>query len=151
MRILLLYFCMLSLGFSLRASEGNLRIVKVLPFLIDKKGEHTISPSLFERDAYQGYLRRHPAEVSTLRYDFQWKGKVNSVEGVTVRLEVRGSRGDLRHPSIFESPLRRSGWGKWGFIALPEEDYHALGAIVAWHLTLWQGGTQIAEQKSFLW
>jgi hypothetical protein len=151
MRILHWYLCLLGLTVCLQAGETNLRIVKVLPFLLDKKGEHTISPSLFERDAYQGYLRRHPDEVSTLRYDFQWKGNAKSNEPVTVRLEVRGSRGDLRRPSIFETPLKRSGWGKWAFIALPEADFRALGAIVAWHLTLWQNGTQIAEQKSFLW
>jgi hypothetical protein len=151
MRILRWYLCLLGLTVCLQAGETNLRIIKVLPFLLDKKGEHTISPSLFERDAYQGYLRRHPDEVSTLRYDFQWKGNAKSSEPVTVRLEVRGSRGDLRHPSIFETPLKRSGWGKWALIALPKKDFQALGAIVAWHLTLWQNGTQIAEQKSFLW
>src|SRR6266576_74175 len=105
MRILFLFFCAASLGLSMRAADSNLRISKVLPHLVDKKGRHSVSPSLFERDAYQGWLRHHPEEVSTLRYDFQWKGDVASSDPITVRLETRGSRSDLRHPSVFESPL----------------------------------------------
>ena len=151
MRILFLFFCAACLGLSVSAAEGGIRIAKVLPHFLDKKGHLSVSPSLFERDAYQGYLRHNPEEISTLRYDFQWRGGASTADPITVRLETRGSRSDLRHPNVFETPLVRSGWGKWAFIAIPSEEYHKLGAIMAWRLSLWQKGVQIAEQKSFLW
>ena len=31
------------------------------------------SPSLFDRDAYQAYLREHTNEVSAMRFDIQWQ------------------------------------------------------------------------------
>ena len=50
-----------------QAAEG--KIIKVLPHLLDKKGRHTLSPSLYERDAYQAKLRTHPEDISALRFD----------------------------------------------------------------------------------
>ena len=31
-----------------------------------------ISPSLFDRDAYQAYLRQHTNEISAIRFDVLW-------------------------------------------------------------------------------
>ena len=33
------------------------RIVKTLPLLLDLKGQTALSPSLYDRDAYQAHLR----------------------------------------------------------------------------------------------
>ncbi len=148
MRVLFSLLFTACLGLSLSATESGFRIVKILPHFLDKKGRLSLSPSLFERDAYQGYLRHNTNEVSTMRYDFHWKGGPPKSDPVTVRLEIRGSRSDLRHPEVFQTPLVRS-LGKWAFIAIPSEEYHKLGAIVAWRLSLWrQNGGEIAEQKN---
>jgi len=40
------------------------KVVKVLPFFLDAQGRIAKSPSLFDRDVYQAYLREHTNEVS---------------------------------------------------------------------------------------
>lgn len=37
------------------------RVIKVLPLFLDTNGVDAISPSLFDRDAYQAELRKHPS------------------------------------------------------------------------------------------
>ncbi|MGD0252033.1 MAG: hypothetical protein ABSC01_04995, partial [Verrucomicrobiota bacterium] len=46
------------------------RIVKMLPLFLDLKGHDAISPSLYDRDVYQAYLRQHTNEISAIRFDF---------------------------------------------------------------------------------
>ena len=51
---------------SVEASSARVaRITKVLPHLLDDKGRHTLSPSLYERDAYQAELRKNPDRYTT--------------------------------------------------------------------------------------
>ena len=38
-------------------------IVKVLPLFLDLNGQDALSPSLYDRDAYQVYLRAHTNEI----------------------------------------------------------------------------------------
>src|SRR6266567_3807500 len=66
---LMLLFSAHALG--TEAASG--RIIKVLPHLLDRGGRHTLSPSLYERDAYQAFLRKNPGQCSGLRFDIQWK------------------------------------------------------------------------------
>ena len=61
----------LSAAFAGDAATG--RVVKVLPFFLDLKGHEALSPSLYDRDAYQAYLRRHADERSAIRFDVLWK------------------------------------------------------------------------------
>jgi len=49
------------------------KVVKVLPFFLDAQGRIAKSPSLFDRDVYQAYLREHTNEVSGVRFDVLWK------------------------------------------------------------------------------
>ena len=49
------------------------RVVKVLPLFLDLKGHDAISPSLFDRDAYQAFLRQHTNDISAIRFDVLWK------------------------------------------------------------------------------
>src|SRR5207249_4815919 len=58
---LLMVLCLLTCGVG-QAAAG--RVVKVLPQFLDLKGRNTLSPSLYERDAYQAVLRRHPEQRS---------------------------------------------------------------------------------------
>ena len=61
--------CLLALEVSALAASG--KIIKVLPFFLDLKGRHSLHPSLYERDAYQAYLRQHPELRSGLQIDVQ--------------------------------------------------------------------------------
>jgi len=36
-------------------------------------------------------------------------------------------------------------------VALTGDDYKKFGELLAWRVTVWDGTTQLAEQKSFLW
>jgi hypothetical protein len=124
------------------------RIVKVLPFLLDSEGRIAKSPSLFERDAYQAYLRQHTNEISGLRYDVQCRAGQN----LKLRLELRGV-GEKNLPKFktIETDIVSGSFGNWTQVKLVGDDYKNLGAVTAWHATLWKDGTQLSEQKSFLW
>ena len=53
------------------AADG--KVIKALPQFLDAKGRSALSPSLYDRDAYQAYLRKHPAERTALQLAVQWK------------------------------------------------------------------------------
>src|SRR5271170_3267231 len=65
-------------------------IVKVLPLFLNLKGQDAISPSLYDRDAYQVYLRAHTNEVSAIRFDVLWSTSKTGTTNLTLRLELRG-------------------------------------------------------------
>src|SRR5256885_6498812 len=79
-------------GFASPTEAATARIIKVLPHLLDRKGRHTLSPSLYERDAYQGFLRKNPDQCSGLRFDVQWKAKRVDWSQLKLRVEIRGSK-----------------------------------------------------------
>src|SRR5262245_38003531 len=70
------------------AGETRARIYKVLAHFVDSKGRHSLSPSLYERDAYQAELRRHPERISGMRFDVNWRVR-NASEPIRLRLELR--------------------------------------------------------------
>ena len=70
-RLPLLFLLFLVFARLVSAADG--KVIKVLPHLLDQAGRHSLSPSLFERDAYQAELRKHPEKVSGLRYDVRWR------------------------------------------------------------------------------
>src|SRR5689334_10605274 len=83
----------LLLGVSASAATG--KVVKVLPFFLDAKGQHARTPSLYDRDAYQAFLRQNPDKVSGLLYDVQWRAR-NASGPVKLRVELRGiAQGNL--------------------------------------------------------
>ncbi|MEY4198576.1 MAG: hypothetical protein RLZZ265_316, partial [Verrucomicrobiota bacterium] len=47
----------------------------------------------------------------------------------------------------------KSRWtsGGWAELKLDPEAYQRLGGLTGWRVTLWDGETLLAEQKSFLW
>ena len=49
------------------AADG--KVIKALPQFLDAQGQSALSPSLYDRDAYQAYLREHTTNISTLRFD----------------------------------------------------------------------------------
>jgi hypothetical protein len=135
---------------SLPAAAPSGRIAKVLVHYLDTAGRHTLSPSLYERDAYQAYLREHPDKIDNARFDVSWSVQPRSLTNVVLRLEARGSK-DPRVLKL-ETPLSRRPWyNPWSSVTLDPKVFREIGEIVAWRATLWQGETLLAEQKSFLW
>ena len=141
--------------FSLGCSSvvgASARVLKVLPHYLDLEGRHSLSPSLYERDAYQAYLRKNPGQCSGLRFDVQWKASGLSTSNLTLRLELRTSQGSLGKPSVLEQQVKPNRWfSTWSSVKLDDAAYRILGNVIAWRATLWSGGNQVAEQKSFLW
>jgi len=134
-----------------QAAAAEARILKVLPHFLDQHGRTALSPSLFERDAYQLLLRENPGKVSAVRFDVQAK-RLPKKAGLMLRLELRGSKLGLGEARTFETPAVVKGWlSSWTKMNLSKEDYAALGLITAWRATVWDGPTLLAEQQSFLW
>src|SRR5690348_10649157 len=81
---------------ALPAPAADGRVIKVLPHFLDLDGKHTLSPSLYGRDAYQYFLRQHPEKRSGVRFDIQWKATGTAAEPMKLRIELRGTaKGDL--------------------------------------------------------
>ncbi len=134
------------------AAEVTGKIVKVLPHLLDAQGRHTLSPSLFDRDAYQFHLRTHRDLVSGARFDIQWKAKRARVATLKIRLELLTTTSTKDRPLVFEQAVAaNSRMARWKKIPVVGEDFEKAGELIAWRVTLWDGETLLAEQKSFLW
>jgi hypothetical protein len=142
--------CLLAAGSAL---AGTGRVVKVLPHFLDAQGRHSLSPSLYERDAYQAMLRQHPEKRSGLRFDVQWKGKGPFWEPLKLVVELRGiAQGTLPRELTLEKPVEPPGWlGSWSQVVLDGEAYRNFGEVTAWRVTLWEGQQLLGERKSFLW
>ena len=126
---------------------------KVLPHLLDKKGCHHVSPSLFDRDAYQAQLRRNPDRVSGIRYDMHWKARRAEGLKLTVRLELRGLyEGKFPRETTLEKTYDgRASIREWTGLELTGNAYVEFGTITAWRATLWAGEELLDEYTSFLW
>jgi hypothetical protein len=147
-RILItLLLCCAPALFAADATAG--KIIKVLPFMMDAEGRIAKTPSLFDRDAYQSQLRKHPNQVSGLRYDVQCSAE----KTLKLRLELRGV-GEKSAPKIkiLEADVAAgSGFNNWTEIKLTGEEFQKFGAVTAWRATLWDGDKQLGYQQSFLW
>jgi hypothetical protein len=135
------------------AQAGSGRVIKVLPHLLDQQGRHSLTPSLYDRDAYQFFLREHPVQRSGIRFDVQWKAKGPLFEPLTIRVELRGiAHGNLPQQLTIDQPVELGGWfAKWSGVLLTGENYKTFGDVTAWRVTLWEGSQMLGEQKSFLW
>lgn len=140
-----------AVAFPAQASSG--RVIKVLPLLLDSQGRHALSPSLYERDAYQAFLRQHPEKRAGMLFAVQWKAKVKPAAPLVLRIELRGSApGSLPKQAVLEQSVQPGGWlSKWTALRLSEAQYRALDEVTAWRATLWEGNQLIGEQQSFLW
>jgi hypothetical protein len=128
------------------------RIVKMLPLFLDQKGRDAISPSLYDRDAYQAHLRQHTNEISGIRCDVLWQVENPAAATYRLRVELQGiGAGGQPTRSVLEitapPPLLR----RWNSLVLDGAAYRNLGQPVAWRATLWRGDQLLSEQKSFLW
>jgi hypothetical protein len=132
-------FCLLIAGSDIYAATG--RVLKVLPHFLDTKGRAALSPSLYDRDAYQVELRDHSEKRSGIRFDMQWKTKGAVWSDLKLRVELRGvARGESPKQMILERELEAGGWfSHWTSMTLAGAEYKALGDDL------------LGEQKSFLW
>ena len=131
------------------AADGE--VIKVLPHFLDLKGRHALAPSLFERDAYQSFLRKHPAQISGVRFDLHWKVATNPSTPLKLRIEVRPSK-DISTPVVREITVEKPRFGgRWSSIDLVGKDYEAIGEVLAWRASLLAGDQVIGQQSSFLW
>jgi len=177
MRALLIILVSLGLVAAAHAADAVTgKIVKVLPFFLDQQGHDATSPSLFDRDAYQAYLREHTNEVSALRFDVLWTAAKAPDEELKIVAELRGIGASgvpklktievpvgvaaYRPQKVTVKPPRANpiettavpgNYRKWTEIPLAGDDYKNFGTVVAWRVTLWNGGRMLGEQKSFLW
>ncbi|MGV3772834.1 MAG: hypothetical protein ACO1QB_08030 [Verrucomicrobiales bacterium] len=127
-------------------------VVKVLTHLVDQYGRHSEAPSLYERDAYQSWLRQHPEKIATIRFDIQWKAKAKAAEGYVLRLEMRGSKMDITKMVTFEQKVTEPKLvSKWSRIELTPEQFKEFGEPVAWRVSIWDGAKMVHSQESFLW
>jgi hypothetical protein len=154
MRRLIFFLMLCSLFaavFSAEAATG--RVIKVLPQLLDLQGRQTLSPSLYERDAYQAFLRVHTNDVSGMRFAVQWQAGGKSAVPLKLRIEARGTaKGDLPSHTVLEREVKPGGWfSHWISLPITGEDYKKFGSVTAWHATLWEGDRLLSEQTSFLW
>ncbi|HTH46666.1 MAG TPA: hypothetical protein VMB21_04080 [Candidatus Limnocylindria bacterium] len=146
--VLLLAFCLLTSA--VQAADG--KILKVLPHLLDEEGRHSLSPSLFERDAYQAVLRKNPSRISGLRYDIQWKAHIADASRLKLRIQLRTANRPLTNPLVLEMPVKaRFFHGGWTGLTLDGKSYKEAGEVQAWRATLLDGDVEIGESKSFLW
>ena len=152
MRIRTISCCLLLWACSAIGLEAaSARILKVLPQYLDKEGRHALSPSLYERDAYQAYLRQHPEKRSGLRYAVNWKAKGTHGEKLILRMELRSGARDPSQPIVLEKTVRAHFFSSWSSLPISEQEYVEYGNITAWRASLWRGTELLAEEKSFLW
>jgi hypothetical protein len=141
------------LAAAVSAAAASGRVIKVLPQFLDLKGRDSTYPSLYERDAYQVYLRQHTNLVSGMEFNIQWKTRGKPTGPVKLRVEMRGVvRGDAPEALVLEKAVEPHGWfSHWSAIPVTKDNYRALGEITAWRVTLWEDKQLLGEQRSFLW
>lgn len=128
------------------------RVVKVLPLLLDLKGRAALSPSLFDRDAYQDYLRQHTNEISGIRFAVLWSVSHADTAELKLRLDLRGTGPDsLPRATTLEEKVTPHFFRHWTSLTLADADLKNFGNVTSWRATLWSGDQVIAEQESFLW
>ena len=148
--VALLLLGSLSATFASEAVSG--RVVKVLPLLLDLEGRDTKSPSLYDRDAYQVYLRQHTNEISAVRFDVLWKASNANGLNLKLRVELRAvGVGGLPRQTTLEQLVTPGVFRRWTSLPLGGADYKNFGHVVAWRATLWLDDQLLDEQKSFLW
>src|SRR5208282_3204964 len=105
-RLLLGLFLLGSLATAFADDAAAGRVVKVLPLFLDIQGREALSPSLYDRDAYQAYLRRHPDQRSAVRFDVLWKASNTGEASLKLRVELRGlAQNGMPHQATLEQPV----------------------------------------------
>ncbi|HEY1490364.1 MAG TPA: hypothetical protein VGF90_04925 [Verrucomicrobiae bacterium] len=151
-RFLMMLFLVGSLSAAAAADASTGYIVKMLPLLLDMKGHDAQSPSLYDRDAYQVYLREHTNDVSAIHFDVLWRAVNVGEAKLKLRLELHGIGPDnLPRQTTLEQSVEPHFFRHWTSIPLASDDYKKFGNVVAWRVTLWADDRMLGKQESFLW
>jgi hypothetical protein len=130
------------------AADG--KIHKVLPHFVDKEGRHTLSPSLYERDAYQAQLRNNPEQRSGMRFHVHWKACKSAA--LKLRVDMRGSKTNEATNVTVEMSVKPPGFfSKWSAVQVSGDDYGRIGELRSWRVSLLDGDHVLDDQRSFLW
>jgi len=153
MRALLISLALLGAVMATQAADAVTgQVVKVLPFLMDQQGRIAVSPSLFDRDAYQALLRNGTNAISGMRFDILWTATQAPAEKFKLVLELRGvDTNGTPKLKTFETNAVPGRFRQWTYLSLVGGDYKNFGSVVAWRATLWDDRQLLNEQKSFLW
>ncbi|MBM3822657.1 MAG: hypothetical protein FJ404_07215 [Verrucomicrobia bacterium] len=130
---------------------GKSPILKVLPHFLDQQGRAALSPSLFERDAYQAELRRNPERCSALRYDILLSPRPSASGSgpLKLKMELRLGNGSTQ---ILERDWQPKRFRRtWTSLTLEGDAFAQAREVSAWRASLWDGNRLLAEQTSFLW
>ena len=144
-----LLIALLLLAWPARAADQ--RVIKVLPHLLDKDGAHTVSPSLFDRDAYQSWLKENPDHQTGVRYDIHWRSAKPGKFELKLELLGRVEKGQIKRRTVEGKVSVQRSKSQWTALSLTGEDFKQFGPIVAWRVSLWQGDQLVAKHQSFLW
>jgi hypothetical protein len=148
--LLILFLCAFAAVDTAGAAEG--KVLKILPHFMDQEGRHTLAPSLYNRDAYQAYLRDNTNLISGVRFDVQWKVTGKKTAPLMLRVELRGTaQGNLPSRAVLETAVKPGVFSRWTSLPIRGDDFKRFGEITAWRATLWEGDLLIDEKKSFLW
>ncbi|HEX3856883.1 MAG TPA: hypothetical protein VHY30_06275 [Verrucomicrobiae bacterium] len=151
-RLLMTLFLLGSLSAASASDAVTGHIVKMLPLFLDLKGRDAVSPSLFDRDAYQFYLRQHTNEISAIRFDVLWSAANAKSAELKLRLELHGVGPDnLPRQTTLEQTVTPHFFRHWTSFMLAGDDLKNFGEMNSWRATLWSDDQMLAEQKSFLW
>jgi hypothetical protein len=145
--------CLMAAVLSPSAMATTGSVAKVLPQLLDLKGRHALTPSLYDRDAYQAQLRQHPDQVSGVCFQVKWRAVNTGDAKLKLRIEIRGeARGKAAAQTTLEKEVQAGkGSIRWTPVSLTGDEYKKIGAVTAWRVTLWSDDQMLGEQKSFLW
>ncbi len=131
------------------AQAQSEKVIKVLPQFLDAKGRASLSPSLFDRDAYQELLRANPEKRSGIRFNVHWRASY--FPALTLRLQARGGQGRQPTTKTLEKTVKPGVLSQWTSLTLSGDDYKEFGDLISWRVLLLDGTNVLAEQKSFLW
>jgi len=127
-------------------------IVKVLPHLLDLRGRASLAPGLFQRDAYQGQLRKDPKQVSGMRFNIQWRAKGVPIKELVLKVWLKTAGRNPNDPLELTVPIRGNRrWGRWSAVPYDGKLFTDNGQVLAWKVELRRGETPLATQTSFLW
>lgn len=148
----MIFLLLISLAVSSATDTMTGNIVKVLPLFLNLQGHDALTPSLYDRDAYQVHLRAHTNEVSGMRFDVLWSTANAIRTNLLLRVELRGiGHAGVPNQTNLEQIVTPHYFRHWTSLPLTGADFEKFGVVVAWHATLWSGETRLSEQKSFLW
>src|SRR5439155_18435293 len=114
-------------GFACAGGAAPARIMKVLPHLLDRDGRYSLSPSLYERDAYQALLRKSPEKCAGIPFAVRWKAQAGN--RVKLRINIREST--TGEQLVFDKIVPRTNCkNRWTSLTLATRSYQKVAEVM---------------------